>query len=53
MTKPKPAAMKTSLTLPPALWVRFRQQCLAEHRPAHAVVAELLEKYLATKKGAR
>jgi hypothetical protein len=53
MTKSKQPYLKTSLTLPPELWRKFRVQCLTEGRPAHVALAELLEKYLATKKGGR
>lgn len=44
--------VKTSLSIPLALWTRFRMQALAEGRPAHQIVAELLTAYLA-KKGAK
>jgi hypothetical protein len=50
--KTRKANTKTSLAIPHELWTRFRMQALAEHRPAHKIVAELLTAYLA-KKGAK
>ena len=38
----------TSIQVPPGLWRRFRMRCLAEGRPAHRVMAELMTRYLAT-----
>jgi hypothetical protein len=53
MPKPQVPRFKTSLMLPAVVWKQFRMQCLADGRPAHVVVTELLEKYLAQRKGGR